>query len=286
MDDRSGADRRAEFVREIVGDPVAIVDALTHFIADQTRAAGFERLVVGLSGGLDSALATTLATRALGPASVKALLLPCGTMGETAVADATLVTEWLGVSSETIDIEPMVEAYYRQEAVADQIRRGNFMARQRMAVLFDVSKRDGALVLGTSNKSELLLGYGTLYGDLACAFNPLGDLYKTQVRAVARHLGVPERILDKPPTADLWPGQSDEGELGWSYEVVDQVLYLLIDRHLDAAGAASYGFEPSMVADVVRRIGANEFKRRPPVIAKGVALAAGSGVGGVREREH
>jgi NAD+ synthase len=154
-------------------------------------------------------------------------------------------------------------------------RRGNFMARQRMAVLYDLSMRDRALVLGTSNKSELLLGYGTLHGDLASALNPLGDLYKTQVRGVARHLGLPERIIAKPPTADLWAGQSDEEELGFTYDEVDRILYLLVDRRLDVEEIVEYGFTVELIGEVARRIRASQFKRRLPLIAKVSARTIG-----------
>ncbi|MGD8396356.1 MAG: NAD(+) synthase, partial [Candidatus Eiseniibacteriota bacterium] len=186
------------------------------------------------------------------------------------------------------DIEPMVRAYFdAPDAGAggaspapapprvSRDRRGNFMARQRMAVLYDLSMRDRALVLGTSNKSELLLGYGTLHGDLASALNPLGDLYKTQVRGVARHLGLPERIIAKPPTADLWAGQSDEEELGFTYDEVDRILYLLVDRRLDVEEIVEYGFTVELIGEVARRIRASQFKRRLPLIAKVSARTIG-----------
>jgi NAD+ synthase len=286
MADRTPADEA--LTRELAGDPEALVAILTRFIRDETERVGFERLIVGLSGGLDSALAATLAVRALGPGRVRPVLMPCGSLGDQAVADARLVTDWLGVESEVVDIEPMVRAYFdAPDAGAggaspapapprvSRDRRGNFMARQRMAVLYDLSMRDRALVLGTSNKSELLLGYGTLHGDLASALNPLGDLYKTQVRGVARHLGLPERIIAKPPTADLWAGQSDEEELGFTYDEVDRILYLLVDRRLDVEEIVEYGFTVELIGEVARRIRASQFKRRLPLIAKVSARTIG-----------
>jgi len=268
MQSNSNATRVAEIQRWLSAAPAALVDRLTRFIADETRRAGFERLLVGLSGGLDSSLAAALAVRACGAAAVRGVLMPCGALGARAVEDARLVTAWLGIEAELVDIEPMVEAYFASFPSADRVRRGNLMARQRMAVLYDLSMRDTALVTGTSNKSELLLGYGTLHGDIASALNPLGDLYKTQVRTLGRHLEIPRGILDKPPTADLWPGQSDEEELGFTYEAVDPLLHLLVDRRLDHAEIVEYGFELDFVERVAERIRSMAFKRRLPLIAE------------------
>jgi len=232
--------------------------------------------VIGLSGGIDSSLAATLAVRALGKAEVLGVLMPYGG-GErgTAIEDATLVAGGLGMRTELVDIAPLVDAYFAREPQPTPLRRGNFMARQRMAILFDRSMRDRALVVGTSNKTELLLGYGTLFGDLASALNPLGDLYKTQVRSVARFLALPERILVKPPSAELWPGQTDEDELGFSYEQVDQALYLLVDRRLTRPEIAEYGLDPEFVDRVAERIRGSQFKRRLPLIAKVSARTIG-----------
>jgi NAD+ synthase len=162
----------------------------------------------------------------------------------------------------------MVDAYFAAFPDADPMRRGNKMARERMTILFDHSARLHALVLGTSNKTELMLGYGTLYGDMASAINPLGDLWKTQVRTLAAHVGVPDVVVQKQPSADLWVGQTDEEELGFTYERVDQVLHLLVDRRYEIPDAVAAGFEEAFVRAVARRIQASQYKRRLPVIAK------------------
>lgn len=263
--------RRQEVARELAaGDPAVIGDILVRFLREETRKAGFERAVLGLSGGIDSSLAAALAGRALGAENVLGVLMPYGGSAAAAgsVADAELVAKHLALPTELVDIAPLVDAQYAADPGATPLRRGNFMARMRMAVLFDRSMRDRALVVGTSNKSELLLGYGTLFGDLASALNPLGDLYKTQVRLLSRHLGLPEPILSKAPSADLWPGQTDEGELGFTYDEVDLVLHLLVDRRLAAAEIAAYGFAPEFIAEVTKKIRTSQFKRRLPLIAK------------------
>jgi NAD+ synthase len=174
----------------------------------------------------------------------------------------------LASRSVRVAITPMIDAYFGRRGGASTLRRGNKMARERMAVLYDLSAREGALVVGTSNKTELLLGYGTLFGDLACALNPLGDLYKTQVRRLALHLGVPRSIAFKVPTADLWPGQSDEEEIGASYRDVDRLLHLLVDRRATPEEAVARGFGRTLVRRIVRRVRASQFKRRTPLIAK------------------
>ena len=206
---------------------------LTGFIDNEVRKAGFHRVVVGLSGGVDSSLSAYLAAEALGPENVWGILMPYRTSSPESAQHAALVVQALGINSLTVEITAMVDAYFAMFPDADQMRRGNKMARERMTILFDHSARLGALVLGTSNKTELLLGYGTLHGDMASAVNPLGDLYKTQVRQLSRHLGVPAVIVDKQPSADLWEGQTDEAELGFTYEEVDKVLYLLVDQRYE-----------------------------------------------------
>ncbi len=241
---------------------------LTGFIANEVGKAGFCGVVVGLSGGIDSALSATLATEALGPANVYAVIMPYRTSHPESRAHAELVVEALGIPSQVVEITPMVDAYFAGFPDADQTRRGNKMARERMTILFDHSARLKALVLGTSNKTELLLGYGTLYGDMASAINPLGDLWKTQVRALARHVGVPDAIVRKEPSADLWTGQTDERELGFTYEQVDRVLHLLVDRRYEIPEVVAAGFEEAFVRAVARRIQMSQYKRRLPVIAK------------------
>jgi len=241
---------------------------LTGFIDNEVRKAGFERVVVGLSGGVDSALSTFLAAEALGPQNVWAILMPYRTSNPESVEHATLVVNTLGINSLTVDITPMLDAYFTSFPDADNVRRGNKMARERMTILFDHSARLGGLVLGTSNKTELLLGYGTLYGDTASAINPLGDLYKTQVRQLARHVGIPLVIVEKQPSADLWAGQTDEAELGFTYEEVDKVLYLLVDERCEVAELVAEGFDEKFVRAVYHKVQASQYKRRLPVIAK------------------
>jgi NAD+ synthase len=242
---------------------------LVGFLENEVRKAGFERLVVGLSGGVDSSLAAYLAAEALGPQNVWAVLMPYRTSNPESAAHAALVVEALRIQHLTVEITPMIDAYFGMFPDADQMRRGNKMARERMTILYDHSARLAALVLGTSNKTELLLGYGTQYGDMASAINPLGDLYKTQVWHLARHLGVPEVIVQKHPSADLWAGQTDEAELGFTYEEVDRLLYLLVDERYEVADlVAEANLDERFVRAVYRRVQGSQYKRRLPVIAK------------------
>jgi len=217
---------------------------------------------------VDSALSCFLAAEALGPPNVLALLMPYRTSATESAEHAQQVVDTLGITSETIEITPMVEPYLQKYPQMNAVRRGNVMARMRMIVLYDHSALWNGLVVGTSNKTELLLGYGTLFGDMASAVNPLGDLYKTQVRQMARAVGVPEAIVQKAPSADLWAGQTDEGELGFTYAEVDRLLYLLVDERYSAEEAIGVGFDPRFVATVVRRLRMFQFKRVPPIIAK------------------
>ena len=242
---------------------------LTGFIDNEVRKAGFHRVVVGLSGGVDSSLSAYLAAEALGPQNVWGILMPYRTSSPESAAHAAMVVQTLGLNSLTVEITAMVNAYFGMFPDADQVRRGNKMARERMTILFDHSARLGALVLGTSNKTELLLGYGTLHGDMASAVNPLGDLYKTQVRQLSRHLGVPAVIVEKQPSADLWEGQTDEAELGFTYEEVDKVLGLLVDQRYEVSDLiAGHLFDEKFVRAVARKVQASQYKRRLPVIAK------------------
>jgi NAD+ synthase len=257
-----------------VSEPDLSVDAretvriLTGFIRTEVERTGLSRLVVGLSGGLDSAVAAYLAVGALGAGSVVGVLMPYRASRPDSTADAEKVVGALGIVGEKIDISPIVDAYSRLLGDVSNNRLGNIMSRARMILLYDRSVEHDALVLGTSNKTELMLGYGTLHGDLASAVNPLGDLYKTQVRALAAHLKVPASIRRKPPSADLWPDQSDEGELGFSYDEADRLLALLIDARVSRATAIEAGFEASLVDRVTRLVIGSQFKRRLPVIAK------------------
>jgi NAD+ synthase len=249
-------------------NPRIVEHVLVAFLKDETRNAGFERAVLGLSGGVDSALCAALAVRALGPENVLGVMLPHRTSSPESLADAEQVAAVLKMKTEVVDISPMVDPFLESRKVTDRVRAGNVMARQRMIVLYDLSQRDRALVFGTSNKTELLLGYGTLFGDMACAINPLGDLYKTQVWQLARALGLPARVIDKKPSADLWAGQTDEGEMGFSYAEVDRLLYLMVDERRNEKELSAAGFSDLFVQQVKGMVRRNQFKRRPPLIAK------------------
>jgi len=241
---------------------------LVNFLRDECVNAGFRKGVLGLSGGVDSAVVAYLAVEALGRENVRALIMPYKSSNPQSRADAEIVAGMLGMPLEVVEITPMVDAYLSRENGADNLRQGNVMARQRMIVLYDISSRDRALVFGTSNKTELMLGYGTLFGDMACALNPLGDLYKTQVLQLAEALGVPDAIVKKKPSADLWEGQTDEGEMGLTYARVDQLLFAMIDERRNDEELLRMGFEEEFVRRVKRMVMVSQFKRRPPVIAK------------------
>jgi NAD+ synthase len=258
----------AEAVGGIALHYPSVKKLLVDFIRDEVNGAGFSKGVIGVSGGVDSALATMLAAEALGRENVLAVMLPYRTSDPSSLADAELLIKQLGIRSVAVDITPMVQPYLDKHPEMDNVRRGNIMARQRMIVLYDQSAQEKALVIGTSNKTELLLGYGTLHGDVACAINPLGDLYKTQIWQLAEHVGVPQRIIDKKPTADLWQGQTDEEELGFAYKKVDQLLYYLIDERHTEEELIGLGFEKYFIEKVKRIVQVNQFKRRPPLIAK------------------
>jgi NAD+ synthase len=241
---------------------------LTGFIKSEITRAGFAHAVVGLSGGLDSAVSCALAVEALGPQKVLALRLPYKSSSPDSLEDARITAEQLGVRCDTFEITPMIEALIAREPKMTDVRKGNLLARARMIVLYDQSEAFHGLVLGTSNKTEILLGYTTLWGDMASALNPLGDLYKTQLRQLGRALQLPASVLDKPPSADLWIGQTDEGELGMTYEQVDKLLYLLIDRRYTTEDCVQAGFDQAFVQKVHQRMRRNQFKRIMPPIAK------------------
>lgn len=241
---------------------------LTGFIRSEVTRAGYSRAVINLSGGLDSALSCALTVEALGSDNVFALRLPYRTSSSDSLTHAQLLIDQFGIQSETIEITDIVDPLINLDPNISKTRKGNIMVRTRMIVLYDHSEVFKALPIGTSNKTEILLGYTTLWGDMASAINPIGDLYKTQVRQLARAVGVPEPILEKPPSADLWVGQTDEGELGFSYEKVDQLLYLLVDDRYSAEECIEEGFEESFVNAVIARVRRNQFKRMMPPIAK------------------
>lgn len=241
---------------------------IVDFIRQEMAKAGFHRAVIGLSGGVDSATSCFLTVEALGAENVLALRMPYRTSSPDTLTDAQTVIDLLGIPSDTVDITPMVEPLFQRFPDMDAIRRGNVMARMRMIVLYDQSAAWNGLVVGTGNKTEALLGYTTLHGDAACALSPIGDLYKTQVRQLAAALGVPRQIIEKPPSAGLWPGQTDEGELGFTYAAVDQVLYLLFDEGASPDEVIAAGFDRPFVERVLDMVRRNEFKRRLPPVAR------------------
>ncbi len=241
---------------------------LSGFIRSEITRVGFHKAIIGLSGGIDSALSAYLATEALGGENVLAVRMPYRTSSADSLEHAQLVIDALKLQSLTIPITDMAEGLISRFPDMPDMRRGNIMARCRMIVLYDQSVAFNGLVVGTGNKTEILLGYTTLYGDSACAFNPIGDLYKTQVRQLARDMGVPQVIIDKAPSADLWDRQTDENELGFTYERVDQLLYRLVDERYTPEQCVEAGFEPQFVQTVVERIRRFHFKRVMPPIAK------------------
>src|SRR3989440_6091101 len=249
-------------------NPELVRKILVRFIQSEVQKVGFERVVLGLSGGVDSSLVATLASQALGPTNVLAVIMPYKASDPKSRSDALQVVQQLGIDQLEVDITPQIDAYFERFPDADQKRRGNKMARERMTILYDQSLVFRALVIGTSNKTELLLGYGTIYGDMASALNPVGDLYKTQVWQLADALGVPTAIVQKAPSADLWSGQSDETELGFAYRMIDQLLYYLVERRYSVEELEQLGFDQAFIEDIIRRVRENQYKRRLPVIAK------------------
>jgi len=238
------------------------------FLRDTVSGAGFDQVVIGLSGGIDSAVAAALAVRALGPDHVRGVFLPYRTSHPSSLADAKAVAENLGIATETHDISAMADALLVDVPADALLRRGNVMARCRMIVLYDISARDRSLVLGTGNRTETLLGYATLHGDAAFALNPLGDLYKQEVRALAEYLDLPDVVLSKAPSADLWQDQTDEDELGYTYAEADKVLHHMIDGQLGSRQLLALGFPTDLVADVRRRVRTQAFKWQPVPYAR------------------
>jgi NAD+ synthase len=254
--------------KNLIVDTNVVRHILVDFIRNELGKAGFKRAVLGLSGGLDSALSCYLTAAALGPENVLALRLPYTTSSEESLTHAQMVIDDLGIESETVEITPIVDPLFEQSPDISDHRKGNVMARARMMVIFDRSAAWNGLVIGTSNKTELLLGYGTIFGDLASAVNPIGDLYKTQVRQLSRALNIPGVIIDKPPSADLIPGQTDEDDFGFTYDDVDPLLYLLVDERYLPREAVEAGFPAPFVRTVIRMIRTSQFKRTTPVIPK------------------
>ena len=241
---------------------------LTGFIKSEITRVGYSRAVINLSGGLDSALSCALAVEALGAENVLALRLPYRTSSSDSLEHAQLMIDQFQVQSKTFDISNMVDPLIEQHPDMSNTRKGNIMARTRMIVLYDQSEAFKGLPIGTSNKTEILLGYSTLWGDMASALNPIGDLYKTQVRQLSRALDIPAPIIDKAPSADLWIGQTDESELGFTYEQVDKLLFLLVDQRYSVQECIEEGFDESFVNSVMTRVRRFQFKRMMPPIAK------------------
>ena len=241
---------------------------LVGFVRDEIQKVGLKRAVLGLSGGIDSALSCFIAAEALGPENVLAVRMPYRASAQSSFDHAQLVIDQLGVQTERVDISEMVDAWQRQSPNMDRLRAGNIMARCRMITLYDRSASFGGLVVGTGNKTELMLGYTTLFGDQGCALNPIGDLFKTQIRALSAEMGVPRVIIEKAPSADLWEGQTDEQEMGLSYDEVDQLLHVMVDLRYSIEEAIELGFDEKYVRRIWRMVGRNQFKRRYPLIAK------------------
>lgn len=241
---------------------------LVEFLRENFKKAGFSKAVLGLSGGIDSALVAYLLRDALGKENVLAIMMPYKSSNPDSLNHAKLVIENLKINSKTIEITDMIDAYFKNEKEATSLRMGNKMARERMSILFDYSSKENALVVGTSNKTEIYLGYSTQFGDSACALNPIGDLYKTNIWDLSRYLKIPNELIEKKPSADLWEGQTDEQEMGLTYKEADQVLYRMLEENKTVEEVLAEGFNKDLVDNIVRRMNRSEYKRRMPLIAK------------------
>ena len=241
---------------------------LVEFLRENFKKAGFSKAVLGLSGGIDSALVAYFLRDALGKENVLAIMMPYKSSNPDSLNHAKLVIEDLKINSKTIEITDMIDAYFKNEKEASSLRMGNKMARERMSILFDYSSKENALVVGTSNKTEIYLGYSTQFGDSACALNPIGDLYKTNIWDLSRYLKIPNELIEKKPSADLWEGQTDEQEMGLTYKEADQVLYRMLEENKTVEEVLGEGFNKDLVDNIVRRMNRSEYKRRMPLIAK------------------
>jgi len=244
-----------------------ITEYLKDFLRVEVTKRGFSKVLVGLSGGLDSAVVAVLAKRVFKD-ELLCVKMPSQYSSENSLIDANTLCGDFSLNSITISIEPMLRAYEELNPDMDKLRIGNFSSRMRMSTIFDISSRENALVLGTSNKSELMLGYGTLYGDMACAINPIGDLYKSEIYKLARYLGISKAIIDKAPSADLWQGQSDEADLGYTYAELDSALRLLVDERLSKEDILKIGIDKKMLEMIINRVSKNSFKLEMPKIAR------------------
>ena len=241
---------------------------LVNFLKENFQKSGFKKAVLGLSGGIDSALVAYLLRDALGKENVYAIMMPYKTSNKNSLLHAELVVKDLGINSKVVEITDMIDAYFKNEENPSSLRKGNKMARERMSILFDNSSKENALVVGTSNKTEIFLGYSTQFGDSACALNPIGDLYKTNIWDLARYLKVPQEIIDKKPSADLWEGQTDEEEMGITYLEADKILFRLIEENKTVEEIISEGFNKGLIENITKRIIRSEYKRKMPLIAK------------------
>ena len=248
--------------------PAKTLQILADFLVDRVEGRRFAGVVLGLSGGIDSAVSAAVAARALGPQRVTGLFMPYSQSDPRSEKDVVLLAGRLNIELVKQPLTPFADCFFAVIPQGSRVRKGNVLARLRMIVLFDWSHKTKRLVLGTSNKTEILLGYGTWYGDTACSMNAIGDLYKTQVRQLARYLRIPRSILGKTPSADLWPGQTDEGEIGMSYALMDGILYRLFDMGMSPREVQEAGFEPKLVRRIVRLVQANRFKSMLPEIAR------------------
>ena len=241
---------------------------LVKFLRENFKKAGFSKAVLGLSGGIDSALVAYLLRDALGKENVLAIMMPYKSSNPDSLNHAKLVVEDLKINAKSIEITDMIDAYFKNEKEASSLRMGNKMARERMSILFDYSSKENALVVGTSNKTEIYLGYSTQFGDSACALNPIGDLYKTNIWDLSRYLKIPNELIEKKPSADLWEGQTDEQEMGLTYKEADQVLYRMLEENKTVKEILAEGFSKDLVDNILKRINRSEYKRRMPLIAK------------------
>ncbi|MEA3513731.1 MAG: NAD+ synthase [Campylobacterota bacterium] len=244
-----------------------IKNQMIKFLKNEVSNIGIEKVTVGISGGLDSAIVAVLCKEAFGD-NVHGVFMPSHFSSDASIKDAKELCEKFDISYEIVEIAPMVKGYFDNVKTSTPLRIGNLSARMRMSVLYDISARDNSIVIGTSNKSEILLGYGTLYGDTACAINPIGEMYKSDEFEFARYLGVLDSIIDKKPSADLWEGQSDEEELGYTYKTMDDLLKQLVDNQISKDILLSQGVDKDLIDMLQHRIKANAFKGKLPTIAK------------------